>query len=98
MCFACAFAVAAGTPADGNGQDAQDGGETGHQDGPEPGPRGLDRALGDALPGGATGPRELHDQDRVLCRQSQQHHKSNLSQNVDRHADSQIGAHRRINR
>ena len=66
--------------------DAEDEGQRCHQNRPQPRARGADGGLrrGSAVVLGLPG--ELHDQNRVLGRQSDQNHETDLRQHVDRHA------------
>ena len=65
-----------------SGDDAEDEGERGHQDRPQPQPRRLDRRLDAvaALVLELLG--ELDDQDRVLGRQPDQHDEADLREDV----------------
>jgi hypothetical protein len=50
--------------------------------GPQPQARGFD-AAGEAVASLLLElPRELHDQDRVLCRKADQHHEADLGQDI----------------
>ena len=71
-------ALAPAPVASTSGSDAEDEGERGHQDRPEPRPRRLDRGFDDRLALGAQFARELDDQDRVLGRQRDQQHEADL--------------------
>ena len=84
----------AGAAADQQREDAQDEGEGGHYDRPQPQLAGGQRRLAAgkaffSLPLG-----ELHDQDRILARQAQQDHEADLREDVD--VDLRIGPHERL--
>ena len=83
-----AWRISAPAPlAKASGRDAEDEGEGGHQDRPQPGAAGLrgglvplEAVLQLALAG------ELDDQDGVLGRQADQHDQADLGQDVVVHA------------
>ena len=61
---------------------AEDEGERGHQDRPQPQPAGLDRRLEAVLALVLQLLGELDDQDGVLGRQADQHHQADLREDV----------------
>ena len=82
-------AVGAGAAGEPQRHAAEDEGEGGHEDRPQPQARAFERRVGEALALLVAVLRELDDQDRVLGGEADEHDEADLAEDVERHAARQ---------